>query len=97
MTVKDRPKIALQFYIYDMLLKNRPEAAGKEIYNCVYSTSRLFSDAPKTVKMNETFFNEVSGRLEVLLDEMYDLQVPFRRTEDESVCKYCDFNRICSR
>ena len=95
--VKDRPKIALQFYIYDMLLKNRPEAAGKEIYNCVYSTSRLFSDAPKTVKMNETFFNEVSGRLEVLLDEMYDLQVPFRRTEDESVCKYCDFNRICSR
>lgn len=95
--VKDRPKIALQFYIYDMLLKNRPEAKGKEIYNCVYSTSGLFNDAPKTVKMNETFFNEVSGRLEVLLDEMYDLQVPFRRTEDENVCKYCDFNRICSR
>ena len=94
---KDRPKIALQFFIYDMLLMKRNEAKGKNICNCVYSTSKLFSDAPKTVPMNMTFFNEVSHRLEELLDEMCDPQIPFRRTDDESVCKYCDFNRICSR
>ncbi len=95
--VKDRPKIALQFFMYDLLAQSLPEVAGREIHNCVYSTSRLFSAPPQTYPMNRTFCNEMSGRLEKLLDEMYDLSVPFRRTEDEKICKYCDFNRICSK
>mgnify|MGYP002517241816 CR=1 FL=1 len=32
----------------------------------------------------------VTKDLEKLLEEMYDTAVPFRRTEDENVCKYCD-------
>ena len=95
--VKDRPKIALQFYIYDMLIQNRPEAKGRDIFNCVYSTSRLFTDAPETRQMNKLFYDTMSERLKGLLDEMYDVSVPFRRTDDRDVCKYCDFNRICSK
>ena len=96
--VKDRPKIALQFYIYDMLLQSRPEVEGCGIANCVYSTAQLFKEPPmKHVPLNRKFYDAVSERLEGLLAEMYDLETPFRRTEDESVCKYCDFKTICGR
>lgn len=95
--VADRPKIALQFYIYDLLVQSRPEVRGRNIYNCVYSTSGLFTKAPMTVPRNQIFFDAVSERLGKLLEEMYDTSVPFRRTEDEKVCQYCDFKTICGR
>lgn len=95
--IKDRPKIALQFHIYDLLVQSRPEVQGRDIFNCVYSMSGLFKEPPLTVPRNEVFFNAVSERLERLLDEMYDIGVPFRRTEDQDVCKYCDFKTICGR
>ncbi len=99
--VKDRPKIALQFYIYDMLLqadpRMKPLMEGREICNCVYSTAHLFKEAPSTVPMNRKFYDAVSERLGAVLEEMYDLDVPFRRTEDEKNCEYCDFKMICGR
>lgn len=95
--VKDRPKIALQFYIYDLLLKDRPEYKGLDIYNCVYSTAKLFKETPEARLMSPVFFDAVSENMKAMLDEMYDTEVPFRRTEDTSVCEYCDFKMICGR
>ena len=95
--VQDRPKIALQFFIYDMLLKGYEISEGREIYNSVYSTAHLFKDPPKTMPLNEKFYDAVSERLRTLLDAMRDPEVPFRRTEDEKVCEYCDFKTICGR
>lgn len=95
--VKDRPKIALQFFIYDMLVQSRPEVRGREICNCVYSTAHLFSEPPVEVPMNRKFYDAVCSRLEETLEEMYDLSVPFRRTEDVEICRYCDFKTICGR
>lgn len=94
---RERPKIALQFYIYDMLLQSRQEVAGRNIANAVYSTAHIFREPPVTVPMNSKFYDAVSRHLEELLTEMYDTQVPFRRTEDEKVCSYCDFKMICGR
>ena len=95
--VSERPKIALQFYIYDLLLGNYDLVKGRNICNSVYSTANLFKEAPKTVPLNGTFFDAVSERLAALLEEMYDPQVPFRRTKDEKVCAYCDFKTICGK
>ena len=95
--VKERPKIALQFYIYDMLLQNRNEVTGRAIYNCVYSPSRLFKEAPKSVPLNQTFYDMMTAHLTELLDELGDVNVGFRRTEEKSVCKYCDFKNICGK
>ena len=95
--VVDRPKIAFQFYVYDLLLRNSDLVKGRCISNSVYSTAHLFKEAPKTVPMNEVFFNSVSERLKSLLDEIRDPEVPFRRTEDEKICSYCDFKTICGR
>ena len=95
--MKNWPKIALQFYIYDMLVQSRPEVRGRKICNCVYSTAHLFKEPPVTVPMNAKFYEAVSMRLEALLAEMYDTSVPFRRTDDEKTCTYCDFRMICGR
>ncbi len=99
--VKDRPKIALQFFIYDMLLQSdlkvAPVMKGRDIFNSVYSTAHLFKEAPQTVPMNRKFYDAVSMRLKKTLTEMYDLEVPFRRTGDTKVCEYCDFRMICGR
>lgn len=95
--MKNWPKIALQFYIYDMLARSRPELDGRRIFNCVYSVAGMFKEAPSSVPLNEKFYEAVSERLEELLEEMYDTSVPFRRTEDEKTCAYCDFRMICGR
>jgi hypothetical protein len=95
--IKERPKIALQFFIYDLLVQDHPLAKGRQIYNCVYSTARLFKEPPLNVPRNEKFFEAVSHRLGETLQEMYSLDVPFRRTKDEKVCEYCDFKMICGR
>ena len=95
--VAERPKIALQFYIYDLLLGEYDLARGRQICNSVYSTAKLFKEAPMTVPMNSKFYDAVSERLKALLDEMRNPEVPFRRTADENVCIYCDFKNICGR
>jgi hypothetical protein len=95
--MKNWPKIALQFYIYDMLVQSRPEVRGREICNCVYSTAHLFKEPPVTVPMNRKFYEAVSAKLEAMLAQMYDTSVPFRRTDDEKKCSYCDFRMICGR
>lgn len=95
--MKNWPKIALQFYIYDMLVQSRPEVRGRDICNCVYSTAHLFKEPPVTVPMNQKFYEAVSAKLEAMLAQMYDTSVPFRRTDDEKTCSYCDFRMICGR
>ena len=95
--IKERPKIALQFYIYDLLLQDHHLAKGRQMFNCVYSTARLFKEPPLTVPCNSVFFDAVSVRLRETLEEMYSLEVPFRRTLDGKVCEYCDFKMICGR
>lgn len=95
--VKERPKIALQFYIYDMLLLQNPLMKDRQLSNCVYSTAHLFKDPPVTVPLRRKFYDAVSEHLETLLGEMCDTEVPFRRTDDENTCAYCDFKMICGR
>jgi len=95
--VLNRPKIALQFFIYDMLLQDSPLVKGQEMFNSVYSTSNLFREAPLTVPVNKMFYDAVSERLAGLLEEMYSPDVPFRRTDNADVCAYCDFKTICGR
>ena len=94
---KERPKIALQFYIYDMLLKGNALVEGMKISNSVYSTAHLFSEAPVTVPLNRKFYDAMTAHMETLLGQMYDTSIPFRRTDDESACAYCDFKMICGR
>ena len=95
--VAERPGIAFQFYIYDLLLRKSGHDAGRQIRNSIYSTRSIFKEPPQTRTLNENFYRVMSQALENLLTQMYDLQVPFRRTTQQSVCACCDFRNICGK
>ena len=97
LNVTERPKIALQFYIYDMLLRNENVMPGRVLTNSVYSTAKLFRKAPEIRPVNETFYDGMTARMQSLLEELYDLEIPFKRTSDGKKCSWCDFKNICGR
>jgi hypothetical protein len=63
----------------------------------MYSTSDLFRNTPVVTPLSPKFAELMDARLKTVLDEIRDKDVPFRRTEDEDACTYCDFKMICGR
>ncbi len=100
---KSRPKIALQFFIYNLMLRLNEEgrgmAAGRKTFNTVYSVSRLFGDGCPEYALTEKVVAYASEKLKECLDGLFDVEAnpTFRRTEDADVCKNCDFKMICGR
>lgn len=91
-----RPKIALQLYLYDLMARRR-DAKGRKVVNTIYQTGKLFTDGPMEVELCPEFMEEVSKGLSALLAQIADTSVSFVRTEDETVCQYCDFKSICGK
>lgn len=40
---------------------------------------------------------EFESELNAILEELFDYRTPFRQTDDEDMCTYCDFKKICRR
>jgi len=95
--VSHRPKIALQLYLYDRLIRESGKFGEVTVFNSIYQTNRLFSQKVENVKLCEKFCDLMKDRLSSLLKEMSDTSISFRRTEDRSICEYCDFKNICGR
>ena len=70
---------------------------GRRVIDSVYSTAQLFSGPPAQAEVGKSFYDAMSEHLAGLLDEISDISKPFSRTEDLSVCQYCDFKAICGR
>ena len=94
---KDRPKIALQLYLYGEYLNGDKLVAGKEMQNCIYQTTDIFRQKPKSIPRSPEFCRLAGERLEAVLKEMEDRSVPWKRTEDSKTCEWCDFKTICGR
>ncbi len=94
---KDRPKIALQLFIYDLLLESNNMINGRRLLDSVYSTVRIFGEPPASVEVGQSFMSMMKEKTGELLDEIGDVSVPFRRTDDRDACRYCDFKSICGR
>lgn len=94
---KDRPKVALQLFLYDLFLRGDSRFSGKEIVNSVYSVSELFTSGVRSFRVGDEFAAGMTERLHSLLHDMTDVSVPFSRTEDRDACKICDFKIICGR
>lgn len=93
----DRPKIALQLFLYDMYVAGDKELAGKKIRNVLYPVPKLFSEDVLTAPECPEFNVAVTERLETLFDEIMDPGKEFRRTKDSKCCEICDFRKICGR
>lgn len=96
----DRPKIALQFFLYDMILGQQGVTEDSIVSNAVYSTRSILSEMPVNVVKNNSFCAEMENQLQGCLDEIDNLEVPFRRKKEEfedKTCEWCDFKNICGR
>ena len=96
-TNSGRPKIALQLFLYGLLIQGFPDLKDRPVVNSIYSVSRLFTEPLEDRPANAEFARLTRERLKDLLAEMTDPSVPFRRTEERKTCEYCDFKMICGR
>ncbi|MBR6247269.1 MAG: PD-(D/E)XK nuclease family protein [Bacteroidales bacterium] len=93
--VKSRPKIALQMFLYDMLVSRGGDTSCLD--NAVYGVSRLYKDPPLQAPVSKDFCDKMKDRLKGLLEEISDMSRPIRRTAVKDVCDYCDFKTICGK
>ena len=94
---KKRPKIALQLFLYDMMVSDSMGIPLSGIENVVYPASKMFTAPPPSSSVSPAFCNGVKERLTGLLSRMEDLSQPIERTSDRDTCSYCDFKNICGR
>lgn len=93
----DRPKIALQLFLYDMYVADNKAVVGNKVRNVLYPVPKLFSEdilsSPECPEFNQI----VSDKLRDLFTEIMDPDISFRRTDDAKCCENCDFRKICGR
>jgi len=96
------PKIALQLYIYDLLVHSCGEFDGKRLVNAIYSTKHLFSSKIADYECEECgeFTTDMDGRLSKLFADLMDPALPMTEMWEPGSfghCKNCDFKDICRR
>lgn len=94
---KERPKIALQLYIYDRFVSEDKKYSDKAIVNSIYQPSRLHVKEVENVSLNSKFCDLMKKSLSDMLAEISDVSRPWTRTSNPKVCEYCDFKMICGR
>ena len=90
-----RPEIALQMYLYDVLLDR--SINRDYIVNSVYSVSHLPKDGVVNYPVSPVFSAQMEKFMSELLAEIADTSVPFKRTDDDSACSWCDFKMLCGK
>lgn len=94
---RKKNKAGLQFFIYDKMLQEKGIADLEHVSNSMYATAGLFSGAPQVCPLNPRFAEELDKRLEQVLKDIQDVNIPFTMTEDVANCEWCDFRMICGR
>ncbi len=102
---KKRPKFVMQTFLYALMYKEKAE--GKSLLPGVFYLRDIFKpgfDTTFHLKADKTdieidsfheFENEFADRLTDRLSEIFDQNVPFKQTNGDTPCKYCQYNSIC--
>lgn len=94
----DRPKIALQLFLYDMFVLSDKDAPDIDwLFNCMYSLPKMKTAGIVEARVNPEFCDLVKEKLRELLAEISNPDIPFLRTEEARTCEFCDFKTICGR
>jgi hypothetical protein len=103
---KTRNKAAFQTLIYSYILyKNQPEITS--IYPGIYSLRGIFEEnfdpslRSKEIGNQPVEFVAIADQFEthfrMLLEEIFNLEIPFSQTTNEENCKYCSYRQICRK
>lgn len=100
----DRVPNIIQTLLYAMMLHRRD---GVETMPSLFFVTQMLSgDYQPTIVDKSTgavierysdVAEEFEAELSRTLEELFDPATPFRQTEDEDACTYCDFKKICRR
>lgn len=94
----NRPYTALQMLIYLILLKEgKVVAEVEDAVMSVCSVKELFRTVSPGFSVNAEQYEEFISSLTALVDEIFDISVPFKGTDDTEVCGKCPYNVICNR
>jgi len=72
----------------------------KKLYDESFSTRIEKSTPSKKYEPIQEFKPEETAfltNLEQMLGELFDPEIPFSQTDNEKICSYCDYNKICHR
>lgn len=95
---KDRPYIALQLYIYSLLMSQGSDGDSGDYAQCIYSLREIFKGLPAMMKIDPDNLEIFRGKMEDLIDNIFNPSQPFIACGDEEgVCKYCDIKKLCGR
>ncbi len=93
-----------QTLLYSMMLSHdRKRSATPTLYYASkmlldgYSEHITDLSTGMVVYSYATVAEEFESELDGVLNELFDATVPFTQVEDEDMCKYCDYKKICRR
>ncbi len=95
---KPESKGQIQGLIYALMyLNNRPNEAGVRVgfYHLkeLQELKELSNNAPLTRDDLQPF----QDFLQAVVDELFNMEVPFTQTDDRKTCEYCTFRELCRR
>ncbi|MBQ9475357.1 MAG: PD-(D/E)XK nuclease family protein [Bacteroidales bacterium] len=97
----DRPKIALQLYVYDELVKQDRSCAeivkGKRLVNSIYHPPRMYGRGVEESDVSEVFRAAMESGLQGLVDTILNPDIPFNRSGEAKTCEFCDFKQLCGK
>ena len=100
----ERVSNIFQTLLYSMMLNRKYNLESRP---SLYYASKMLSDdySPLiTDKAHDAFIERYSDiaddfedELNIVLEELFDSDIPFVQVDDEDACKYCDYKKICRR
>ncbi|MDE6263566.1 MAG: PD-(D/E)XK nuclease family protein, partial [Paramuribaculum sp.] len=70
----------------------------------IYNLRKIFSSGPLQVRINKAnvndhreYLEEFITRLNSIVSEIFNPEIPFFQAPDKDACKFCDFKTMCRR
>ncbi len=100
----DRISNIFQTLLYAMMLHKRDGCDSvpslyfaSKMHESDYTPKILNKESGELIESYRSQAEEFEQMLSSTLEELFDYDTPFRQVEDEQMCKYCDYKRICRR
>jgi CRISPR/Cas system-associated exonuclease Cas4 (RecB family) len=106
---KDRSKHVLQILIYTVIFRNRNLHKNIKIKPALfyvrtmntpeYSETVKLKENRQTVEINEENINifeeQLISEIKLLIEEIFNEDIPFTQTNNKETCNYCSYKEIC--
>jgi hypothetical protein len=105
---KNRERAVFQTFLYALMLKMKesdtPVIPGiysvRDIHNKNFDYRIFIKDRNKTsspVLDISDYGVAFTDLLKNVIEEIYDITIPFQQVDDPEICKYCPYKQLCSR